>query len=167
MNRTRPALVVFGSVLVVALVIFSLFLTQSLPWMNEGIKANSSVELDFGPSDVEYVEVYYYDYAEAPHPVMSDTITDRREIANLVFWFTDQPGEQFSGDFRALDGAIATGFRFALKDDRRVETTHVFTSPNTYFGPDGTVIRSEYGSPLLPGRDAVEVDPATRPMTER
>jgi hypothetical protein len=112
------------------------------------------VELGFGFADVKRVDVYTYHFSESPRDVRLTTLTDRREIATWVSYFTDLPTDAASVEADALSGGDADGYRFYLRNGSIFEITHVFIGPNRPGGvsnfliwPDGTVRKTDYGSP--------------------
>lgn len=126
--------------------------------------------LEFGPSDVETIDVYLYDFGSDSSPVMHAEVTDRREIAELVSWFTDQEVESYDGVGQELDADRAAGLRFMLRDGSSSELTQVFASPLdvVVFWPDGTASKVEHANAISDyypsnSADLVPVESAERP----
>jgi hypothetical protein len=133
--------------------------------------ATSTVTLQFGPSDVETLEVYSYTYAASPSQVSRSVVTDRRDIATWVSYFTDLPVGDTHPDQAAVHGGDADGFRFRLRDGSVFEVTHVFFGPKHALGlgnlliwPDGTAMDTDFGSPT--GYSGEAVEPGQRPLAE-
>lgn len=126
------------------------------------ITADGRLTLPFGYADVDRVDVYTYSYAESPTDVRRTVLTDRREIAVWVGYLTDLPISTASVAPSALAGGDADGYRFHLRDGSTFEITHIFLGPtrpgevpthravdgpNYLIRPDGTVQKTDFGSP--------------------
>lgn len=123
----------------------------------------TSVDPGFGTSDVDHLEVYSYRFAAAPEQVGLTVVTDRRAITTWVEFLTDLPASPADPVAAQLAGAKAAGFRFQLRDGTSYEVTHLFLGGqgNVLIWPDGTVVTTDYGSPI--GYAGAPVNPDQRP----
>lgn len=131
-------------------------------------------ELDpgFGPSDVEYVEIYGYPYSEAPSEVSVTAVADRAllDSMGLLDMLVDKPISDLDPKLAdRLVGAPADGLRYILRDGTTYEVTQVFVDVDevVLIWPDGTVAESTFGSPISAElEDMVPTDPSDRPHAD-
>lgn len=137
--------------------------------------ATSTDEVDpgFGPSDVEYVEIYGYPYSGAPWEVSVTTVTDRAllDSIGLLDMLVDKPITDLEPEVAdRVVGAPADGVRYVLRDGTTYEVTQVFVDVDqvVLIWPDGTVAQSTFGSPISSELEGVvPTDPNDRPRADR
>lgn len=133
-----------------------------------GILAKDEVRVEpgFGPADVVSLHAYHYELSASPGTVTEVAVSDKREVWEVLEYVTDQPGTAFTGDLTQFHGFEATGLRFEVAGATEpFEITHVWldVKDNLLIFPDGTALRTSFGSPLDFSDDGLEVASGMQP----
>lgn len=126
----------------------------------------------FGPSDIDYVEIFGYDYSGAPPEVSVVTVTDRAllDSLGLLDLLVDKPVSDLDPDLAdRVVGAPADGLRYVLRDGTTYEVTQVFVDVDevVLIWPDGTAAESTFGSPISSEIEGMRpADPEDRPFAD-
>ncbi|MDT3329226.1 hypothetical protein Q9S78_00960 [Microbacterium sp. KSW-18] len=121
--------------------------------------------------DVAFVEYYEYPWGDVPDTIDRLTLDVPEVLSEFVRAYSDMPVTDASpSDLNDLAGGQTQSTRFVLTDGRTIEISKVWLGPKDaiVLWPDGTVSKTEWGSPeLFDAYESVgtidEVDAADRP----